>query len=276
MVARKNRSTALLIGAALLLMALVQLLPFYVALTTSLKDRTDLSSQWLLPLTDVFWGNFTTAVERGHILRAVWNSAVVTGVSTLLVCLLGALAAYPLARRGTRLNKTVLLLILGLIMIPPLSILVPLYTMLNQMHGTNTYWGIIAVMVTSQLPLSIFLYTAFMRTIPVSLEEAATIDGARTLQVLFRVVFPLLKPVTATVIILTGVSTWNEYALSVYILRDPDMQTIAPAIGSFFSMQGSNLGAAAAASLMAVIPVLIAYLFLQQFFMKGMVAGAEK
>lgn len=276
MVTRKNRTTALLIGAALLLMALVQLLPFYVALTTSLKDRTDLSSQWLLPLTDIFWGNFTTAVERGHILRAVWNSAVVTGVSTLLVCLLGALAAYPLARRRTRLNKTVLLLILGLIMIPPLSILVPLYTMLNQMHGTNTYWGIIAVMVTSQLPLSIFLYTAFMRTIPLSLEEAATIDGASTLQVLFRVVFPLLKPVTATVIILTGVSTWNEYALSVYILRDPDMQTIAPAIGSFFSMQGSNLGAAAAASLMAVIPVLIAYLFLQQFFMKGMVAGAEK
>lgn len=276
MVTRKNRTTALLIGAALLLMAFVQLLPFYVALTTSLKDRTDLSSQWLLPLTDIFWGNFTTAVERGHILRAVWNSAVVTGVSTLLVCLLGALAAYPLARRRTRLNKTVLLLILGLIMIPPLSILVPLYTMLNQMHGTNTYWGIIAVMVTSQLPLSIFLYTAFMRTIPLSLEEAATIDGASTLQVLFRVVFPLLKPVTATVIILTGVSTWNEYALSVYILRDPDMQTIAPAIGSFFSMQGSNLGAAAAASLMAVIPVLIAYLFLQQFFMKGMVAGAEK
>lgn len=276
MVTRKNRSTALLIGAALLLMALVQLLPFYVALTTSLKHRTDLSSQWLLPLTDIFWGNFTTAVESGHILRAVWNSAVVTGVSTLLVCLLGALAAYPLARRQTRLNKTVLLLILGLIMIPPLSILVPLYTMLTEMQGTNTYWGIIAVMVTSQLPLSIFLYTAFMRTIPLSLEEAATIDGAGTLQVLFRVVFPLLKPVTATVIILTGVATWNEYALSVYILRDPDMQTIAPAIGSFFSMQGSNLGAAAAASLMAVVPVLVAYLFLQQFFMKGMVAGAEK
>jgi raffinose/stachyose/melibiose transport system permease protein len=131
-------------------------------------------------------------------------------------------------------------------------------------------------MTTSQLPLAIFLYTAFMRSLPIAVEEAATMDGANRMQVLFWVIFPMLKPVTATVIILAGVAVWNDYALSVYMLTDPSVKTIAPAIGSFFSTQSSNLGAAAAASIMGVIPVLIAYLFLQRYFIRGMVAGAEK
>ncbi|GAB3536743.1 carbohydrate ABC transporter permease [Arthrobacter tecti] len=275
-VTKKNRPAAVVIGVALILMALLQLLPFYVTLTTALKDRTDLSSQWILPFNNLFFENFATAIESGNILQSIGNSALITLVSTALTCLIGALAAYPLARRRTAFNKTVMFLIVGLIMIPPLSILVPLYTLLSDLGALNTYWGAILVMIASHLPLSVFLYAAFMRTIPVSLEEAATIDGAGILQVFFRVVFPLLKPVTATVAILTGVGIWNEYALSVFILREPEMQTIAPSIAAFFSAQSNNFGAAAAASLMAVLPVLVAYLFLQKWFMKGMVAGSDR
>lgn len=272
----RKRGANVAIWAALLAVIMVQLLPFYVALTTSLKAQTDQSSQWLLPGANLFWGNYVTAVEDGNILRAIGNSTIVTAVSTALICLLGGLAAYPLARRQTRLNKTILLLIVGLIMIPPLSILVPLYSMLNQLHAINTYWGIIMVMTATQLPLAIFLFASFMRTLPLAVEEAAVMDGANILQVLFWVVFPMLKPAIATVIILSGVEIWNEYALSVYILTKPEVKTIAPAIGSFFSANSSNLGAAAAASLLGVVPVLVAYLFLQRFFIKGMVAGAEQ
>lgn len=271
---KRLRNVALLI--ALAVVVIIQLVPFYVAITTALKERTDLSSQLLPPMDGISWGNFETAMESGNILRAILNSVIVTGASTFLVCILGAMAAYPLARRITLLNKGILLGAVGMMMIPPLSILVPLYTFLNQIGAVNTYWGITAVLVTTELPLAIFLYAAFMRNIPSSLEEAASIDGANRVQVLFRILFPLLKPVTATVVILVGVRIWNEFALSVYILTDPEVQTIAPAISGFFSAQGSNLGAAAAASLMAVTPVLIAYLFLQKYFMKGMVAGAEK
>lgn len=264
------------IAFALLLVALVQLLPFYIALTTAFKAKTDLSSEWLLPTGGIYWGNFASAINDGHILRAIGNSAIVTLVSTILVCVLGALAAYPLARRNTLGNKLVLAGIVALIMIPPLSVLVPLYSLLTQLGGINTYWGAIAIMVTSQLPLSIFLYTSFMRGLPLSIEEAATMDGATLFQILSRVVVPMLKPVTATVIILTSVAIWNEYALSVFVLRDPSVRTIAPTIGTFFAGQGSNLGAAAAASLISVVPVLVAYLVLQRYFIKGMVAGAEK
>ncbi|MET0991166.1 MAG: carbohydrate ABC transporter permease [Lacisediminihabitans sp.] len=271
-----RRGVNILIGIALLLVVVVQLVPFYVTLTTALKAKSDLSSQWAFPFTSVFWGNFQTAIQDGGILRSIGNSALVTVIATALVCLIGSLAAYPLARRQTRLNKVVMLLIVGLIMIPPLSVLVPLYSLLNQLHAINTYWGIILVLTTGQLPLAIFLYAAFMRSLPLAVEEAAVVDGANLLQVLFYVVFPMLKPVTVTVIILTGVAVWNEFALSSYVLTDPSVKTIAPAIGAFFSSQSSNLGAAAAGSLMGVVPVLIAYLFLQRYFIKGMVAGAEK
>lgn len=276
----RRRSVRLLgqvaIGLGLLIAIVLQLLPFYITVTTALKPRNDLSSQWVFPEDSWYWQNFTTAIDQGHILGAIGNSALVTLVSTLLVCALGALAAYPLARRATVANRLVMIGVVGLIMVPPLSILVPLYTMMNQLQAVNTYWGTILVMVATQLPLAIFLYASFMRGLPLSIEEAAAVDGASPVQILFRVVFPMLKPVTATVVILTSVAVWNEYALSVYLMRSPDMRTIAPAIGTFFASSGSDLGAAAAASLMSVLPVLAVYLVLQRYFIKGMVAGAEK
>ncbi|UWF77465.1 MULTISPECIES: carbohydrate ABC transporter permease [Microbacterium] len=266
----------LAIGGGVLLAVLLQLLPFYITVTSALKARSDLSSQWAFPIGAWHWQNFATAVEEGHILRAIGNSAIVTGSTTVLVCLLGALAAYPLARRPTRGNRLVFAGIVGLIMVPPLSILVPLYSMMNQLKAVNTFWGTILVMVAMQLPLAIFLYASFMRGLPLSIEEAASVDGANAVQLLFRIVFPMLKPVTATVVILTGVAVWNEYAISVYLMRSPEMRTIAPAIGTFFATSSSDLGAAAAASLLSVLPVLVVYLLLQRYFIKGMVAGAEK
>lgn len=274
--ARPAWPARLAIGAGLLVAVLVQLLPFYITVTSSLKAKSDLSSQWALPFGEWYWQNFATAVQQGGILRAIGNSAVVTIVATVLVCVIGALAAYPLARRPTVGNRLLLAGIVGLIMVPPLSILVPLYSMMTQLKAVNTYWGTILVMVATQLPLAIFLYTAFMRGLPVSIEEAAAVDGASGMQVLFRVVVPMLKPVTATVVILTSVNVWNEYALSVYLMRSTDLRTIAPAIGSFFATSSSDLGAAAAASLISVLPVLVAYLVLQRYFIKGMVAGSEK
>ena len=264
------------IGAGVLSAVLLQLLPFYITVTSAMKARSDLSSQWLPRFGSIHWQNFATAIEQGGILRAIGNSAIVTVGATVLVCVLGALAAYPLARRSTLSNRLVLGGVVALIMIPPLSILVPLYSMMSQWHAINTYWGTILVMTATQLPLAIFLYTAFMRALPVSIEEAASVDGASAVQVLFRVVVPMLKPVTATVVILTSVNVWNDYALSVYLMRSPEMRTIAPATATFFSSTSSDLGAAAAASLLSVLPVLVVYLVLQKYFIKGMVAGSEK
>lgn len=273
---RRGNLGRILKAAFIGLAVLVQLTPFYLAFTTALKPITDTSSLWLPPIGGATADNFSTAFSVGHLDWALENSLIVTVASTFLVCLVGAMAAYPLARRVTRLNRFVSLALLGMLIVPPLSILVPLYTMLARLGALNTFGGLILVLTTLHLPLAIFLFTQFMRGLPVSLEEAAAIDGAGLFTIFTRIVLPSLKPVLATVVILTATSVWNEFAMSSYINNATPMRTLAPAVAVFFSSQGTNLGAAAAAALIGLLPILIAYLALQKYFVKGALAGAEK
>jgi ABC-type sugar transport system, permease component len=271
-----TRRTKISVALILLAFCLIQLLPFYLALTTAFKEKSDLSSVWTFPFAHLTMSNFASAVEDGHVLRAIFNSFIVTLVVTALTCLLGALAAYPLARRRTWMNQGITLFTLGVMMVPPLSILVPLYSMLNKMGLLNTYPGLILPLLCISLPQAVFLYTQFLRSVPLALEEAGVVDGANRLQVFLYIVLPVLKPVTASVVILTSVNVWNEFALSSYIMNSDRMRTLAPAIASFFGAQGSDVNAAVAASILGVIPVIVIYMFLQRYFMKGMLAGAEK
>lgn len=258
------------------LVALIQLLPFYLGLVTAFKPPRDLGSVWALPFTNGTLDNFGIAWDAGHVGRAILNSVIVTFFVTLLVVIIGSLAAYPLARRRTRLNKTILLITLAVMMIPPLSILVPLIRLLKGLSLLNTFPGLILALTAMALPQAIFLYSQSMRGIPQSMEEAARIDGAGPFRTFFSIVLPLLKPVTISVIILTGTNAWNEFALSTYIMTSDSTRPLAPAIAGFFGASGANINAAVAGSLMGVIPVLIVYLFLQKYFMKGMMDGAVK
>ncbi|MDO5048555.1 MAG: carbohydrate ABC transporter permease [Actinomycetaceae bacterium] len=273
----KNRSqTPKFILFLLGLVCLVQILPFYLGISAAFKDSRDLSSAWSFPLSELTMQNFTIALERGNVGRAVLNSAIVTVLATVLVVVIGALASYPLARRRTKWNNFILVLTLTVMMIPPLSILVPLIRLLKSLGLMNSYMGLVLPLVAFGLPQAIFLYTQSLRGITESLEEAAKIDGAGTLRTFFSIVLPLLKPVTITVVILTGTNVWNEFALSSYIMTTNEMRTLAPAIASFFGAAGSNVNAAIAGSFLGVLPVLVAYLFLQKYFIKGMLAGAVK
>ncbi len=262
--------------ALLLLFVVIQLLPFYIASTVAFKPMSDMSSRWIFPIANLSLKNFEIAIERGNIFNAMKNSLIVTVTSVFFICILGSMAAYPLARVKTKLNTIIMIFILGLMMIPPLSTLVPTLSLLNKFNATNTYWGISLIMITGQLPLSIFLYKSFIGSIPKELEEAALIDGASRFQIYTKIILPMLKPVTASVIILTGTFIWNDYQMSLYIMNKPEARTVTTAIGSFFSQQASNMGAASAASLLGVLPILIVYLLLQKYFIKGMVDGAVK
>lgn len=260
----------------LIIVMLCQLLPFYLAINTSMKPATDLSSSLVPRLHDVAWDNFTRAITEGGILNSILNSIIVTLITTVLVCVIGATAAYPLARRRSKGNALVQGLIVAVMMVPPLSILVPLYSLLVKMGGVNTYWGIILVLTALNLPLAIFLYSAFIRAVPEAIDEAGMIDGANRFTIFVRLILPSLKPVTATVVIMTVNGVWNEYALSNYLLSDSSMQTVAPRVGAFFATQTNNLGVAAASALIAALPIIVAYVFLQRYFIEGMVAGVEK
>ena len=145
-----------------------------------------------------------------------------------------------------------------------------------KIHGISTYWGIIVVLVTFNLPMSIFLFSNFIAGIPVALEEAAFIDGCNPIQTFFKIILPQLKPVVASVVILTGVGCWNDYQFSLYFLQSPQYRTIPLAVASYFSQTANNMNAAAASALLGVLPVLLLFIFLQKYFIKGMVDSAIK
>lgn len=259
----------------LFVMVIIQLIPFYIVITTACKPKSDLSSKWLPP-TEIYWENFQNALTNGNMLTAIINTLIITAASILLIVIIGSCAAYPLARNKGKLSSAIMFFIVGVMMIPPLSTLVPLYAFMNRIGGVNTYWGIVCIMVTGQLPLAVFLFKNFIETIPVALDEAAYIDGANFFQVYLKVIVPLIKPVIASVVIITGTFVWNDYQLSLYMLPKTDMRNVATSVAAFFSQQSNNMGGAAAAALMGMLPILILYLFLQKYFIKGMVDSAIK
>jgi len=161
-------------------------------------------------------------------------------------------------------------------MVPQLSILIPLYKEMVALKGINRLWGIVAVSATFHLPMSVYMYTNFIKTIPRDLDEAALIDGCSQIQAFFHVILPNLKSTTVSVIILTGVGIWNDYQFQLYFLQKPAMRTITLAISTFFTDSKKDLGAAAAAAFIVVLLPIVLYILLQKYFVQGAMDSAVK
>ncbi|MDQ2624183.1 MAG: carbohydrate ABC transporter permease [Actinomycetota bacterium] len=262
-------------SALVLAIGAFYLLPLFISFNVALRPSTDTRSLWELP-TDLYLGNFIEAFASGGIGRAALNSIIITATSIVIIAVVGAFAAYPLARRRTRTNVSIKALVLGVMMVPPLSILVSLYATMVDLGGVSTYWGIVLMLVTFELPLAIFIFSNFISAIPVALDEAAAIDGAGPFRTFFSVILPQLKPVTASVVILTGMHAWNDYQFSLYLLQKPGMRSLPLSIASFFSQTTSDLNAATAAAIIAMLPAVLLFLLLQRYFIKGMVDSALK
>ncbi|MED4601283.1 carbohydrate ABC transporter permease [Paenibacillus validus] len=269
---KRAKALYTLLGA---LIGLIHIVPFYVLITTSFKEELDTSSKWVMP-GYLFWDNFTNAWQLAGLDRAFVNTVIVTVLSIVLILILGSSAAFPLARHRSALNKWMYGFFVSALIVPPLTILVPLYKMFVDIGAMNTYTGIVILHVTFHLSMAIFLFTGFISTIPRELDEAAMIDGASRLGLFFRIILPVLMPITATVIIMNGVSIWNDYQFSVFFLQKLEYRTITVALSAFFGENNSDIGWVAAGSLLAALPSILLYLFLQKYFVEGMTSGAVK
>lgn len=262
--------------ALALVITLVHLIPFYILITTALKEKGDFSSKWVFP-TKVSFQNFSEAWEKANLGTALFNTTVITFSAAFLLIILGSLAAYPLARRQTKLNKYVYMIFISIMVIPPLTALVPLYQLVVDIGMMNTRTIAVLNNVASFMPLTIFLYAGFIRsTVPKELEEAAKIDGASTLGIFFKIVFPLLKPITATVLIISCVYIWNDYQFAIFFLQSEEVKTLTVAISSFFGENANNLNLVASAAIIAMLPMTLLFLFLQRYFIEGLAAGSVK
>lgn len=262
------------IGAFLII---IYLLPIYVLITMAFKKMTDFSS-YLMPPKYFYPDNFVKIIQSGKIVSALKNTILITLGVVLVEVVFGCMAAYPLSRNRSKINNLVYSFCLGAMMIPALSILVGVYTEMVQLKGINHSWSVIAIASAFGLPLSINFYVNFIASIPVALDEAATIDGAGVFRTFWSVILPQLKPVTVSVVILKGVAAWNDYLYPSYMLQRPNTYTLVLLIKQYFGSASSamDLNSAAAVAVICVAPLIIAYLCLQKYFIQGQIDGAVK
>src|SRR5579875_2309217 len=264
-------------GLALLIVlfwsALV-VIPLVVLLSVALKSPVDLLNNPMGWPTRFVWSNFVDAWNNAALGQAFFNSVLIAGATVLGLIVCGALAAYPLARfTGSWSRRIYIYFVVGLIV--PIQLgLFPLYKEMHDLHLINTYCGVILLYIAVNLPFVIFLYTGFIKAVPRELEEAALLDGASPMQTFWLIVFPLLTPVTATVAITGALSTWNDFFIPLIFLQRDGIQTLPLAIFNFVGQYNNNWSLIFASVIISSLPLVVIFLVLQRYFIKGIAAGA--
>ncbi|MGH3662272.1 MAG: carbohydrate ABC transporter permease [Micromonosporaceae bacterium] len=268
---RSKASVAGEVGFAAL--AVVFAFPLYLLVAMSLKTPQQAARSPFSAPTTPRLANYTEAWSQASLGVALLNSVVVTAVSVCLLVLLGALASYVLARRLSRLSNAVYLLFLVGIMVPFQMAIIPLYALIQDLGLMGT-WTSVTVFYTGLLmPFTVFLYTGFLRAVPRDYEEAALTDGASPRQAFFRVVFPLLRPVTGTVAILDSLYVWNDFFAPLLFLGGSGQETLPVAIYAFVGQYVSQWNLIFAGLVIAMLPVLVIYFLLQRHMIKGFASG---
>ena len=209
--------------------------------------------------------NFRAVLNTETTYRPIMNGMILCGGASLLTIICAVLAAYPLSRFKSRFNRPFLLTVLFSTGLPITAVMVPVYGLFVQLNLVDTIGGTIMFMATTSLPFAIWLTKSFMDGVPVSLEEAAWVDGASSMQALFRVVLPLMWPGVAVVLIFTFVGMWGNFFVPFMLLLSPERLPASVSIFTFFSQYGEvNYGQLSAYSLIYTLPVLILYLLLSK------------
>jgi raffinose/stachyose/melibiose transport system permease protein len=252
--------------------------PLYLVLTNVFKPGDQISaSPASLPRPPTLDNVIAVLTRPDHLFWvSLTNSVVVTTASVLVLVVLSAMLGHYVARNRGRWARALTLVLLAGLMIPPQVILIPITDVLRAGHLMATIQGLILFNVGYYLPFGMFVFAGFVRTIPVELEEAATIDGASHTQVFWRVVFPLLRPASASVMIFLGVWIWNDFIDPLIILGPGRGTTVTTGVYRAIGQYQSDFGAVFALMFLATLPVLAFYLALQRHFVKGLTGGATK
>ena len=253
------------------------MLPFYWLINISLKTGADLSSSDLIPPNPSL-DNYQSIFQNSDFTRALANSAIVALVTTALGIVVGAFAAYALARLKMRGKGIMLAIVLSITTFPQIAIAAPLFRLWDNIGLYNTLIGLVIPYLTFALPLSIYILVSFFREIPKDLEEAALVDGATHFEAFRKVVVPLAAPGLATTAILTFIAAWNEFLLALTLTTSREARTVPVAISQFTGSSTFEIpyGTQSAAAVVISIPLILLVLLFQKRIVAGLTAGAVK
>ncbi|MEU5875777.1 carbohydrate ABC transporter permease [Glycomyces sp. NPDC047369] len=258
--------------------ALLVTLPLAWAVLSSLKTDAEIfASPWSLPASPQ-WGNWVRAWQEAQIGRYLLNTLIVVGGALVLVMLLGALTAYCLARYDFPGNRIIYFGLVAGMLFPVFLALVPLFFVVDQLGLLGTYHGLILVYAAYALPFTVFFLHAFFRGLPTATAEAAFIDGCSHAGVFFRVMLPMARPGLVSVGIFNFLGLWNQYLLPLVLNPDPDRYVLAQGLAALAVSQGyrSDFSGLFAGLVIAILPVLAAYVLFQRQIRAGLTAGAVR
>lgn len=261
----------------LIVFTIIAIYPILNVVSISLRpaDRLLSTSLRIIP-ENASLNSYIQLFTRTPFLRWLANSTFVSAVVMLTGVTLASTAGYALSRFRFFGKKAVMIGILITQMFPATMLLLPLYIMLIKLHLLNSYLGIIIVYTSTALPFCVWQMKGYYDTIPVSLEEAARIDGCNQFQAFYKVVFPLALPALVITALFSFMSAWAEYVVAAQILQEPELYTLAIGLKQFESSMATEWGLYAAGSLVVSIPVVLLFLFLSRYLISGLTLGSVK
>jgi len=273
-----NKYTGKIFGVEILsiILGLIFLVPFYYVISNSLKPFSEiLTSTSALPKVLQF-ENYVNAFEKLDFLKVFSNSLIITVASNIVLVVFCSMAAYMLVRTKKKISNIIFMTFVAAMIIPFQSIMIPLIKTAGSLHLLNSIWGLVIMYLGFGSGMTIFLYHGFIKGIPVELEEAAIIDGCSRFGVFWRIVFPLLKPITVTTVILNSLWIWNDFLLPSLVLQNPELRTIPLATFFFFGQYTKQWDLALAALMIGIVPLLIFFFAMQKHIIKGITSGSIK
>ena len=272
----KRKAKRILIYGILAVTAMFQIAPLIAALFNSF--RTDKAIK-MFPIglpTELNLVNYIKAWTIGGYTRAFANSISVSAPVTAVIVLSAVVTGYFLVRSRTRIRNWLFVYYGVALSIPVFSYLVPLYYSFARLDLVNSIFGLILIYIAIYMPFNILLARSFIMGIPGTLDEAATIDGCTTYQVIRKIIFPLSKPVITTIALIVFVTTWKEFTIANTFLQSPELKTASTKYVLFVGERGADLSMVFTAGIITMLPIVAAFIALQNYFIEGMTSGSIK
>ncbi|MFI7350757.1 carbohydrate ABC transporter permease [Streptomyces sp. NPDC049936] len=258
-----GRLPRVLAGTALVVLAIVWLVPFLWAIATSVQSEKDVASTGLSPFKGAFTLDaYQEILERGNVSVWAFNSFLIAGLVTLITVVVSTLAAYGFSRGTFRGRRALLAVTVAAIMIPPQLLVVPLFDQMLLFNLVDTYAAVILPQVVA--PMMVFILKRFFDGIPKELEEAARIDGASEFRVFRSIVLPLSRPIVAAVAIFVFIGAWNNFMWPFIVTNDPDLMTLPVGLATVKDAYGIQYAQSMASALLAALPLIVVFLLFQR------------
>ncbi len=274
----KNGILGLLVNLTLWIFSLTCFFPLVWMFYSSLKEKRVFNADIMgLPVAPTLT-NYERILNNSdyHLAASMFNSLRTTFISILLIVTFSFIVGYILSRVRFKLNRPLYVMFLMGMLIPVHSLLVPIYVVFKGLDINDKWYTLLLPYVSFGLPIGIFLVEGFVKSIPTSLEEAASIDGSTFSNTLWRIILPICKPILVTVAIIQVFSCWNEFAFALVLIKDVELQTVPLALTQFKGQFASDYPKQMAAMLLTMSPIVVLYFVFSREIIKGMVAGAVK